>query len=99
VAAAIILEFDERVGRDQYDAVNAELGLDPDQGTGDWPKGLTTHVAGPTDSGGWIVAEVWDSKDDHAAWMGGRLGAALGAVGVPAPTRVTWIDLVAEHRP
>jgi hypothetical protein len=31
--------------------------------------------------------------------MGGRLGAALGTVGVPAPTRVTWIDLVAEHRP
>ena len=96
--AAIVLEF-EGIGTKEYDAVNTELGLDPVQGTGAWPKGLTTHLAGVTDSGSFVVAEVWDSQADQAAFMEGPLGAALGKVGVPAPVRVTWIDLTVEHRP
>ena len=31
------------------------------------------------------------------AWMEGRLGQALGEVGVPAPTRVTWVDIAARY--
>ena len=31
------------------------------------------------------------------AWMESRLGQALGEVGVPAPTRVTWVDIVARY--
>jgi hypothetical protein len=31
--------------------------------------------------------------------MNGRLGQALGEVGVPAPVRVTWIDLIGYATP
>ena len=31
--------------------------------------------------------------------MGGRLGAALGAVGVPQPERVTEVDIVGHGAP
>ena len=98
MAAAIILEF-ENVGKDMYDAVNKELGLDPATGAGDWPPGLLTHVGGTTDRGGLVVAEIWDSPESQAAFMNGRLGEALGKVGVPPPVRVTWLDVHAEHRP
>ena len=43
--------------------------------------------------------EVWDSKAEQEAWMGGRLGAALGAVGVSAPTRVTELDITGFYTP
>lgn len=98
MAAAVILEF-EGVGSSQYEAVNAKLGIDPVSGKGDWPAGLRSHVAGTTDGGGLVVAEVWDSQEAQAAFMEGRLGAALGEVGVPAPVRVTWVELLAHHTP
>jgi hypothetical protein len=94
---AVIIEF-EGVSRRQYNAVNDKLGIDTAAGTGDWPKGLTSHVAGETAGGGFVVMEVWDSQASHEAWMGGRLGVALGEVGVPAPVRVAWVDVVGEHR-
>jgi hypothetical protein len=97
MANAVILEF-EGVGKKEYDAVNAELGIDVAKGTGEWPPGLTTHVGGQTEGGGLVVMEVWDSQDAQAAFMESRLGAALGKVGVPAPVRVTWVDVVGEHR-
>jgi hypothetical protein len=93
MACGIVLEFVD-VGKDHYDAVNEKLGLDMAEGRGDWPAGLTSHSAGPTATG-WVVAEVWSSKADHEAWMAGRLGAALGAVGVPAPVHVCEAELVA----
>jgi hypothetical protein len=40
------------------------------------------------------VAEVWSSKADQEAFMATRLGAALGAVGVPAPVQIIESDLV-----
>jgi len=98
MANAVILEF-EGVGKKEYEAVNKELGIDMASGKGDWPDGMKAHVGGLTDSGGLVVMEVWDSQDAQAAFMGGRLGAALGKVGVPAPVRVTWVDVMADHRP
>jgi hypothetical protein len=94
---AIALEFVD-VGVDMYDAVNVKLGLDMQTGTGDWPAGLLSHAAGPL-PGGWIVTEVWESKSAHEEFMGGRLGAALAAVGVPAPVRVTDSELVSYRTP
>jgi hypothetical protein len=73
----ILLEFDDSVGKKQYDAVNEQLGLDPVKGTGDWPDGLISH-AGGTLSDGFIVYEVWESQAKQEAFMAGRLGAALG---------------------
>jgi hypothetical protein len=97
MAYGLVLEF-TGVGEKQYDAVNEQLGIDQDTGKGDWPAGLISHSAGPT-ADGWIVIEVWASKAEHEAWIGGRLGAALGVVGVPAPTRVTDSELVAYNTP
>jgi hypothetical protein len=97
VAEIIILEF-QGIGKKEYDAVNKELGIDIAAGTGDWPTGLRLHWGGANDAGEFFVAEVWDSQDAQAAWMNGRLGAALGKVGVPAPVRVTWLDVLGEKR-
>src|SRR5947209_5822364 len=55
MAQGLILEFDG-VGRDEYDAVNGNLGIDPDSGQGDWPAGLVFH-AGGAKPGGWVVFE------------------------------------------
>jgi hypothetical protein len=95
VSYAIVLAF-EGVGEDQYWAVNKELGINPD-GSGDWPAGILSHAGGPTEGGGWVVTEVWNSKADQEAFMASRLGAALGKVGVPAPSQVIESDLVNHH--
>jgi len=96
MASGLILEFDG-VGREQYDAVNAALGIDAATGQGDWPAGLVYH-AGGAKPGGWVVFEVWESQEAQAAFMNGRLGRALQDGGVTGPpTRIEWLDLAA-HR-
>ncbi len=85
MAYAITLVF-ENVNEDQYWAVNERLGIGRD-GKGDYPKGLTLHAGGPTPTG-WVVMEVWESKDAQEQFMASRLGAALGAAGVAAPAQV-----------
>jgi hypothetical protein len=97
MADALILEFDG-VGVEGYEAVNRELGIDMETGEGDWPDGLISHTAGAK-PGGWVVIEIWESQDAQGAFMNDRLGAALGAGRVPAPSRVEWIDLAAHHTP
>ena len=92
MAYGIILEFGPDVTKQQYDAVNEKLSLDPATRSGDWPAGLKSHAGGTTPDG-FVVYEVWESKADHEAWLGGRLGAALAAVGVSEPTRVTEVDI------
>jgi hypothetical protein len=98
MAEGLILEFDG-VGREQYAAVNERLGIDPDSGQGDWPAGLRFH-AGGAKPGGWVVFEVWESRDAQDRFMNGRLGQALQEGGIDAPpTRVEWLDLAAHHSP
>ena len=96
MAYGITLVFDG-VGADDYWAVNQKLGINAD-GTGDWPAGLVSHSGGSTGTG-WIVSEVWDTKAAQEAFMGSRLGAALGAVGLPAPIQVIDADLVNYQTP
>jgi hypothetical protein len=98
MAEAVILEF-EGVGEEEYDAVNAKLGIDPGAGTGDWPDGLHTHFAGYTDARTFLVAEVWTSRDAQAAFMHDRLGDALAAGGVTSAPKVTWVSLLAHATP
>lgn len=98
MAAAIILEF-EGVDKGMYEAVNSKLGIDPSTGKGDWPAGMQSHSAGTTDDGGLVVIEVWDSREKQGAFMTSRLGAAIADSGVPAPVRITWIDVLAQHTP
>jgi hypothetical protein len=94
MAEGLILEFDG-VGREQYDAVNARLGIDVATGQGDWPAGLLFH-AGGAKTGGLVVFEVWESKAAQERFMNDRLGRALQEGGVTnPPSRVEWLDLAA----
>ena len=99
MAYGILLEFDDRVGKAQYDAVNEKLGIDmAKHGAGEWPDGLISHAGGTT-ANGFIVYEVWESKSKQEAFMAGALGAALGAVGLPQPRQVTEVDVVGHGAP
>jgi hypothetical protein len=98
MAQGVILEFDD-VGREQYDAVNAALGIDQGSGQGDWPAGLVFH-AGGAKPGGWVVFEVWESQQAQERFMTERLGRALQEGGVTEPpTRVQWLELAAYNSP
>jgi hypothetical protein len=91
MAYGLMLAF-ENVNEDHYWAVNEKLGIGRD-GKGDYPKGLISHLGGPT-ANGWVVMEVWQSKADQEAFMATRLGAALGAAGVPAPAQLIETNAV-----
>jgi hypothetical protein len=98
MAEALILEFDG-VERRHYDAVNRQLGIDPASGEGDWPPGMIFH-SGAGKPGGWVVFEVWESKDAQERFMQERLARALQEGGVTAPpTRVEWLELAAHMSP
>ncbi len=98
MAEGLLLEFDG-IGREEYEAVNDRLGIDPKSGQGDWPAGLVFHAGGAR-PGGWVVFEVWESRDAQAEFMNERLGRALqeGGINEP-PTRVEWLELAAYHSP
>jgi hypothetical protein len=99
MAEIFILEF-EGYGADTYARVNDLMGIDADTGQGDWPAGLHTHLAGPTEGGGWIVIEVWESQEDQDEFMKTRLGPALQKAGVThKPKRAEWSRAKAHHTP
>lgn len=88
----LILEFDG-VGVEQYRAVNERLGIDPVSGQGDWPEGLLSH-AGGAKPGGWVVVEVWRSREAQERFMNERLGPALQEGGITGPpARLQWLEL------
>lgn len=91
----LVLVFDGVTEQD-YWAVNDKLGIDRD-GNGPWPAGMKFHAGGPTANGGWVVIEQWDSKASQEAFMANRLGPALGAVGVKAPSQVIETETVNEQ--
>jgi len=96
MADALILEF-EGFGTDTYERVNGELGIEMETGEGDWPAGLVSHTGAAKD-GGFVVFEIWRSKQDQERFMEERLAQALQAGGVEAPpSRVEWLDLAASH--
>jgi hypothetical protein len=98
MAEGLVLEF-EGVGREQYEAVNARLGIDPDTGQGDWPDGLLFHAGGAKPAG-WLVFEVWDSREAQERFMNERLGRALQEGGITEPPgRVEWLELAAYNSP
>ena len=98
MAVGLILEF-EGVGREQYDAVNGHLGIDQGSGQGDWPVGLEFHAGGAR-PGGWVVFEVWESKEAQERFMNERLGRALQEGGITGPpARMEWLELAAHNSP
>ena len=92
----LVLVF-EGVSSKEYWAVNDRLGINRD-GSGDWPTGLISHTGAETPSG-FVVTEVWSTKEAQEQFMAERLGAALGAVGVPAPSQVIEADVVNHQAP
>jgi hypothetical protein len=99
MVAELILEF-EGVTTKEYDAVNAELGIDMSTGEGSWPDGLITHAAGLNEGGHLVVTEIWDTPEHQARFMEERLAQALAKGGITGPpSSVTWIELVSHHRP
>ncbi|MDR3372374.1 MAG: hypothetical protein P4L98_01480 [Ancalomicrobiaceae bacterium] len=96
MAYALTLVF-EGVDEKGYLAVNALLGLSAD-GSGDWPAGILSHVAGPTPTG-WIVSEIWDSKDSHQAFFAARLGSALAGAHVAPPVQMVETVAVGNYPP
>jgi hypothetical protein len=98
MAELLVLDFDG-VDEATYARANAELGLDPHTGEGDWPAGLVSHVAGVTEDGHGYVVEVWESQQAQAEFMESRLGAAIAAAGITAEPRVTWSRVMGHHNP
>ena len=94
----LVLEFDG-VDETHYEKVNAELGLDPETGSGQWPTGLVSHLAGLTEAGRAYVVEVWESQQAQEDFMRSRLGTAMPAGGVSPPASVTWARLIGQHHP
>jgi hypothetical protein len=91
---AIVLRF-EGVTEADYWTVNDSLGISRD-GSGEWPEGMASHAAGPTDNG-WVVIEKWESKQAQEAFMAGRLGAALATANLPAPVQIIETDTINDH--
>ncbi len=101
MAELLVLEF-EGLGEADYGKVNEILGLDPASDRGDWPAGIVSHTAGPTEDG-WMVVEVWETRDDQDEFMKARLGPALKQAGFDKPPkRVQWWKATSHlflHRP
>ena len=98
MAQGLILEFDG-LDQDIYEAVNERLGIDMATGQGSWPSGLMSHAGGAKPDG-WVVMEVWESREDQERFMQDRLGQALQEGGASGPpSRVEWLDLAAYHTP
>lgn len=77
---------------EQYDAVKQALA----ESGGMLGDGQTFHAAGPTDDG-FVVIDVWNSRDDFDRFISGRLGEAIQAAGVPEP-QVREIPVHNEER-
>jgi hypothetical protein len=97
MAEGLILEFAGSTLA-TYRAVSEKLGMDTTNPKADWPAGLRFHAAGSTGAG-FLVFEVWDSRDAQDRFMQTRLGPALQAGGSPQPTRMEWITLAAHTIP
>lgn len=64
---------------EQYEAVNAEMGVEENP-----PAGLIFHAAGPIEDG-WGVIDFWESRDLFDTFLAERIGPAIEALGDRAP--------------
>jgi quinol monooxygenase YgiN len=73
----MILELDG-VTTEDYEAVMEELGVDEDNR----PDGLISHTAGPTDEGGLLIVDVWDSAEALDSFLTEHVGPAMAQAGI-----------------
>jgi len=85
---AVCLLIEPRGGTiEQYDKVMEKL-----EGSGGaLGEGQTFHACGPTDDG-FMVIDVWESREHFDRFLQGRLGQALQEINMPQP-QVTEISL------
>ena len=95
MAEVLVLEFSDEGALDLYNKVNSHLGLV--DGSGDWPDGLLSHVAG-LDGSDLFVVEVWESKEAQEQFMNSRLGPAFHASNVPPPKRIAWFTGINSYQ-
>jgi hypothetical protein len=96
MAELLILEF-EGFGESDYEKVNEILGVDQSSDEGNWPPGIISHTAGATEDG-WIVIEVWETREDQDEFMKTRLGPALQQAGVTKPPKRAEWSKAKSHR-
>jgi len=77
MAILMILELDDAT-TDDYEAVNAAIGIDEDN----LPDGLVSHAVGPTDEGGLLIVDVWESEEALDRFFTEHAGPAMAQVGV-----------------
>jgi hypothetical protein len=65
MTVAFIFEIDAMTA-DQYDGLMAAMGL-AEKGSIHTHRAVA-HIAGPTESGGWRVVDVWSSEEDANAF-------------------------------
>jgi len=65
--------------QEQYDALNAQMGVDDNP-----PEGMVFHAAGPIE-GGWNVIDFWESRGHFDSFLETRLGPAIQGLGDAAP--------------
>jgi len=95
---ALFFEF-AGVSANDYNAVNAILGLDPVTGGGDWPAGLLSHTGAAGAEGNFMVLEVWDARESQGAFMASRLGPALAQAQLSEPKRLEWLTVKGHYSP
>jgi hypothetical protein len=78
MAVGLRIKFAEGT-QEQYEAVNAQMGVEDDL-----PDGLIFHSAGPIE-GGWGVLDFWESRGHFDRFQEGRLGPAIAELGDRAP--------------
>lgn len=74
MAMSALVLFPEGVGAEQYDSVQAEMGLENDP-----PAGLIAHVAGEV-NGRFQVLDIWESADHLDRFEDDRLRPAMKKV-------------------
>jgi hypothetical protein len=77
--------------QEQYDAVNAEMGVEENP-----PEGLIFHSAGPMGDG-WSVIDFWESRELFDRFQQERLGPAVEALGDKAPPGPPQIKEFSVH--
>jgi hypothetical protein len=78
-------DFQEGIGPDTYDAVDAAMGIDDNP-----PEGLVFHWVGNVD-GKWTVTDVWESPEASTRFRSERL--------FPAIQQATGMDPAAGPQP
>ena len=54
-----------------YDDTCEKLGIT--EQNPQWPDGMITHIAGPSNSGGWCIVSEWESKEQFEIFRDERL--------------------------